>query len=74
MWLLSIAALGTAIYLLYRNSKTGTTSRWISEVKDPLQIAKVRYASGEITREEYEAIRRELEQEQEVPTSVSNLP
>ena len=72
MWLLSLAALGTAVYMLYRNSKTSTTSRWLTEVKDPLQIAKVRYASGEITREEYESIRRELEQE--IPSSVSSLP
>lgn len=62
MWFLSLAALGVAVYLLYRNSEKQSAQRWISEVKDPLQIAKVRYASGEITREEYEAIKSELEE------------
>jgi uncharacterized membrane protein len=62
MWFLSLAALGAAVYLLYRNSEKQSAQRWISEVKDPLQIAKVRYASGEITREEYEVIKNELEE------------
>ncbi len=72
MWLISLAVLGVAVYLMYRNSARGSSARWLSGDTDPLKIAKARYASGEISKEEYETIRRELEEEARTP--VSNLP
>jgi len=49
---------GTVIYLvvsLVRRSQTDSRER-----EDPIDVAKRRYASGQITREQYEQFRRDL--------------
>lgn len=50
---------GTLIYLaatIFRGPNQGSTT----ELNDPVDIAKRRYARGEIGRDEYERLRRDL--------------
>jgi putative membrane protein len=52
------AALIVGVVLLVRALGGGTGGRW---QRTPLDILKRRYAAGEITREQYDEIRKELE-------------
>ena len=47
------------IYVVYHLVRQGG-SRGRTTKKPPLEIARRRYASGEITREEFEQIKRDL--------------
>jgi len=54
-----IVFLGTMVYLFISPSRT--SQRQVQERNDgPIEIAKRRYASGQITRDEYERIRDDL--------------
>lgn len=57
MWLLLLVLIGVVIYFVVRGDK------WMKKEGDesPLEILKKRYARGEITREEYNKIKKELE-------------
>ncbi len=57
MWLLLLVLIGVVIYFVVRGDK------WTKKGDDesPLEILKKRYARGEITREEYNKIKKELE-------------
>ena len=55
LWLI---LLGVIIYLLI--SLLAPSREHRHQEEDPLQIAKRRYAKGEIAREEFEQIRRDL--------------
>jgi putative membrane protein len=55
LWLLLIAA---AVYLIYKNNdgkKAGTSA------EHPLEIAKKRYARSEMTHEEFEQMKKDLQ-------------
>jgi putative membrane protein len=56
--LLWLILLGIIIYLVVSLLAPGREPRRHDE--DPLEIAKRRYARGEITREEFEQIRKDL--------------
>ncbi|UCD06760.1 MAG: SHOCT domain-containing protein [candidate division WOR-3 bacterium] len=57
IWLLLLVLGGLVIYFVVRGDK------WMKKRGDesPLEILKKRYARGEITREEYNKIKKELE-------------
>jgi putative membrane protein len=57
MWLLLLVLIGVVIYFVARGDK------WMKKggEESSLEILKKRYASGEITREEYNKIKKELE-------------
>jgi putative membrane protein len=55
MWLLLLILIGLVVYLIVRIQKRG-----VHIGEEPLDIAKERYARGEITREEFEEMKREL--------------
>jgi putative membrane protein len=54
-FLLLIAFVFLVVWLVTRSSGVSTTSK-----PDPLEIAKERYARGEISHEEYEKIKKNL--------------
>ena len=59
MWLGILILIGVVIYLIVRFQKNaGRTGAFSNET--PLEIAKKRYARGEITKEEYESIKHNL--------------
>ncbi|MBN1333258.1 MAG: SHOCT domain-containing protein [Synergistales bacterium] len=58
MFLLVIGAIFLIIYMLRKVSDMGRTSDFRQE--PPLEILKRRYARGEITREEFEEMKRDL--------------
>jgi putative membrane protein len=55
-WLLILGVLGYFLWFYYR------PRRPTYRVEDPLEIAKRRLARGEITPEEYEEIKRKLDE------------
>ncbi len=61
LWLVVIVAV---VYFLVQNlnrtAPPSTGSRPPARQEDPLEILKARYARGEITREEFEQMKRDL--------------
>jgi uncharacterized membrane protein len=60
MWIILLGVIGVVIWLVVRSQKQGGTFR-NPEVDSPLEIAKQRYAKGEISREEFETMKRDLQ-------------
>jgi uncharacterized membrane protein len=61
MWLLIIIVIGVIVYLVVRSQKNvSERGSLIDKEGTPIDIAKKRYARGEISREEYENIRQNL--------------
>jgi uncharacterized membrane protein len=63
MWIVVIALIVAVVYLIVRVRKTAGSGRIVSgspRSDTPLHIAQKRYAQGEISREEYETIRKSL--------------
>ncbi|MFH1283810.1 MAG: SHOCT domain-containing protein [bacterium] len=58
MWLLFLIAVGVIIYLVFQSTKTKNLD--VASREAPLDIAKRRYAKGEITQEEFERIKKDL--------------
>lgn len=56
--LIVLIVAGVAIYLIRAFAQSNNTSQ--TDVRDPLDIAKERYAKGEITKEELADIKKEL--------------
>ncbi len=57
VWVLIIALIVWGVIALV---KRGSSALYTSQKHDPMDTAKVRYASGEISKEEYEEIKRNL--------------
>jgi putative membrane protein len=59
MWILFVIIIGVVVYFILHNTKLknsgGTTEG------TPLDILKKRYAKGEITKEEYERMKKDVE-------------
>jgi uncharacterized membrane protein len=61
MWVLIVAVVGVVVYLIVRTQKNlGVKGGLTDTVETPLDIAKRRYARGEISKEEYEDIKHNL--------------
>ena len=61
MWLLILIIIGVVIYFIVRTRRGVSGRNYISSRDEtPLDIAKKRYARGEISREEYETIKKNL--------------
>lgn len=59
MWILFLIVIGFLIYFMVQAQKTkGQTP---TQNESPLDILKRRYAKGEITKEEYERMKKDLE-------------
>ena len=59
-WALGIAAVIILILSLVR--RTGFRRGWTSGEPDALEIAKRRYARGEITKDQYDQLKKDLTQ------------
>jgi putative membrane protein len=60
MWIVLLGVIGVVIWLVVRSQKQHGTYRQPEEDL-PIEIAKRRYAKGEISREEFETIKRDLQ-------------
>lgn len=59
MWILFLIVIGLLIYFIVRaNKATGSVSM---QKETPLDILKRRYAKGEIVKEEFEKMKKDLE-------------
>jgi putative membrane protein len=65
MWVLLLILVGAGIYFIYRYQKNKDTGFGFlpdsQKDESALEIARKRYARGEITREQFEKIRHDLE-------------
>ncbi|KPJ48193.1 hypothetical protein AMJ40_07960 [candidate division TA06 bacterium DG_26] len=59
MWLIYIALVALVIYFLVRSAKSKSTES--SATETPMDILKKRYAGGEITKKEFEKIKKDLQ-------------
>jgi len=59
MWIIFLIAVGLLIYFIVQAQKT--KGRTPTQSESPLDILKRRYAKGEIAREEYERMKKDLE-------------
>ena len=58
LWLLLLIAVGIIVYLIF--AKKNVPFSGGSSGETPLEILKKRYAKGEITKEEFERMKRDL--------------
>lgn len=58
--IIGIALFFVVFYLFFKYGIGIFTVRWHSDEDTPCEILKRRYAAGEITKEEYERIKRDL--------------
>jgi putative membrane protein len=59
MWILTVVIIGAVAYLIIQNSKIRPSGGLPGE--SALDILKKRYAKGEITKEEFESMKKDLE-------------
>lgn len=57
-WLLILALVISIIWFLFRKGRESTSS--VVAGKSPLEILDIRYAKGEISKKEYEEMKKEL--------------
>jgi putative membrane protein len=60
MWLILIVIAGIILYFVFNQSKR-TGNQIDPERKTPMEILKRRYAKGEITKEEFDRMKKEIE-------------
>lgn len=58
MWIIFLLVIGLAVYLIIQSTKSRTSDT--NTGKTPMEILKTRYAKGEITKEEYENLKKDL--------------
>lgn len=59
MWLIFLIVIGVAVYLIVQATKSKGLESPFRET--PMEILKKRYAKGEITKEEFDKIKKDLE-------------
>jgi putative membrane protein len=59
MWILSLVALAVVIYFVIQSTRSRSPDG--SSQETPIDILKKRYARGEITKEEFEGMKKDLE-------------
>jgi putative membrane protein len=59
MWLLFLIILGVVVYFIIQATKTKDTAGLVQET--PLDILKKRYAKGEINKEDFDRMKKDLE-------------
>jgi putative membrane protein len=59
MWILFLILIGVVIYFIFQNTKSKNVKGQSSET--PIDILKKRYAKGEITKEEFDRMKNELQ-------------
>jgi len=60
MWLILIVIAGVIVYFVISRGKTNGNSITATR-ESPTDILKKRYAKGEITKEEFDKLKREIE-------------
>ena len=61
MGILFLVLAGAVVYFLIMQSKGRNPFQWPPSGESALDILKKRYANGEITREEFDAMKRDLQ-------------
>ena len=59
MWIIFLILVGLLIYFIIQTKKTNGPA---TPSENPIEILKKRYAKGEITREEYEKMKKDIEE------------
>jgi uncharacterized membrane protein len=59
-WVFIVAGLGFLLYALFVRGAEGGAAQRLTSAVDPLTLLKSRYARGEITRDQFLAMQRDL--------------
>lgn len=59
MWILFVIIIAVFAYFIIQNAKTKSSGGTVQET--PLDILNKRYAKGEITKEEYDGMKKDIE-------------
>ena len=59
-WLFIVAGLGFLLYALLVRGVEGVAAQRLTSAEDPLTVLKSRYARGEITRDQFLTMQRDL--------------
>lgn len=59
MWILFLILIGVVIYFIFQNAKSKNVAGQSQET--PIDILKKRYAKGEITKEDFDRMKNELQ-------------
>ena len=59
-WVFIVAGLGFLLYALFVRGAEGVAAQRLSPADNPLTLLKSRYARGEITRDQFLAMQRDL--------------
>ncbi|RJP16047.1 MAG: SHOCT domain-containing protein [Candidatus Abyssobacteria bacterium SURF_5] len=63
MWIVVLLILGIAVYFIVVAARSGRREAPPTRREEtPLEILRVRYAKGEITKEQFEAMKRDLQE------------
>ncbi len=60
MWILLVAIIAVVVWLVVRSNRQGKSAS-VSQGFSPFDIVKQRYARGEISRDEYETLKHDLQ-------------
>lgn len=60
-WLLIIAIIVWAVITMTRNRQKSDSAQGSAQTESPLDILKKRYARGEITKEQFEQMKKDIE-------------
>jgi len=61
MWLLIIIAIAVVVYIVYNRNVGAGGGSFGGRRESPMDILKTRYAKGEISKDEFERLKRDLE-------------
>jgi putative membrane protein len=59
IWIMLLALIGVVVYLVVKSGKVKTTEDLLRE--SPIEILKKCYAKGEITKEQFEQMKKDLQ-------------
>jgi putative membrane protein len=61
MWLIVIIVIAVVVYLVYNRNIGAAGGSFGGHRESPMDILKTRYAKGEISKEEFERLKRDIE-------------
>ena len=61
MWLIVIIVIAVVVYLVYNRNIGAAGGSFGGHGESPMDILKTRYAKGEISKEEFERLKRDIE-------------
>ena len=62
MWIILLIVIGVGVYFFIQNQKAKGRGQTPTQNESPMDILKRRYATGEIEKEDYEKMKKSIEE------------